>query len=119
MDDTYTGSRACGGVSHRAVYKPNFIAVCSCKFCQLRLPSAFNILATFDEINVEIAQGDLVECEHFFDESCRWLKMNFCSKCGTTVYHTAEVKLSLRGRLMNKAGSESTGIFGCSRSWIG
>ena len=58
--------------------------------------SAFAILAAFDEKNVEVTQSDLVECEHRSDESGRWLKMNFCPKCGTTVYHTAEVRPGMK-----------------------
>ena len=81
---------------YRVVGKPAFVAVCHCKFCQRRLASAFAILAAFDEKNVEITQGELVECEHRSDESGRWLKMSFYPKCATTVCHTAEVRPGMR-----------------------
>jgi hypothetical protein len=96
MEQTHTGGCACGAVRYRVIGKPNFVAVCHCKFCQRRLASAFAMLAAFDEKKVEITQGDLVECEHRSDESSRWLKMNFCPKCGTTVYHTAEVRPGMK-----------------------
>jgi hypothetical protein len=70
--------------------------VCHCRFCQRRLGSAFAVLAYFDEQDVEIIQGKLTLCEHRSDESDRWLKMEFCSLCGTTITHTAEVRPGLR-----------------------
>jgi hypothetical protein len=76
--------------------KPAFGVVCHCKFCQRRLASAFAIIASFEEKNIEITQGELIEREHRSDESGRWLKMNFCPKCGTTVYHTAEVRPGMK-----------------------
>jgi hypothetical protein len=96
MDETHFGGCACGAVRYRVRGKPAFGVVCHCKFCQRRLASAFAIIASFEEKNVEITQGELVECEHRSDESGRWLKMNFCTKCGTTVYHTAEVRPGMK-----------------------
>jgi hypothetical protein len=43
-----------------------------------------------------LLQGKLTEYEHRSDESGRWLKMNFCPKCGTTVFHTAELQPGVR-----------------------
>ena len=96
MKESHTGGCVCGAVRYRVIGKPAFVAVCHCKICQRRLASAFAILAAFDEKNVEIIKGDLAECEHRSDESGRWLKMNFCPKCGTTVYHTAEVRPGMK-----------------------
>ncbi len=96
MSETHSGGCACGAVRYRVVGKPNFVAVCHCKFCQRRLASAFAILAAFDKKKVAITQGELVECEHRSDESGRWLKMSFCPKCATTVCHTAEVRPGMR-----------------------
>ena len=96
MEETHSGGCACGAVRYRVHGKPNFVAVCHCKFCQRRLASAFAMLAAFDEQSVEITRGDLVDCEHRSDESGRWLKMSFCPKCGTTVAHTAEVRPGMR-----------------------
>lgn len=96
MSETHSGGCACGAVRYRVVGKPAFVAVCHCKFCQRRIASAFAILAAFDENNVAITQGEIVECEHRSDESGRWLKMSFCRKCATTVCHTAEVRPGMR-----------------------
>ena len=96
MSDIHTGSCACGAVRYRVRGNPAFGLVCHCRFCQKRLASAFAVIAYFDEQAVEFVQGKLAECEHRSDESGRWLRMNFCPKCGTTVSHTAEVRPGMR-----------------------
>jgi hypothetical protein len=96
MDEIHTGGCACGAVRYRVHGKPAFGVVCHCTFCQRRLASAFAIIAVFDEKAVEFTQGKLAECEHRSDVSGRWLKMNFCPACGTTVSHTAEIRPGMR-----------------------
>ena len=46
--------------------------------------------AYFDEKSVEITHGVLNTNEYRFDESHRWLGIEFCPSCGTTVTWTAE-----------------------------
>ena len=96
MIESHAGGCACGAVRYRVYGKPVFSTVCHCKFCQRRLASAFAVIASFDEHSVEFVQGQLAECEHRSDESGRWLRMNFCPHCGTTVAHTAEVRPGMR-----------------------
>ena len=96
MDELHEGGCACGAVRYRVRGHPAVSLVCHCKFCQRRLGSAFATLAYFNQRDVEITQGQLTECEHRSDESGRWLKMQFCSCCGTTVTNTAEVRPGLR-----------------------
>ena len=96
MQETHSGGCACGAVRYRVHGRPAFGVVCHCNFCQRRLASAFSVIATFDEKYVEITQGELAECEHRSDESGRWLKMNFCQKCGTTVCHTVEFRPGMK-----------------------
>lgn len=96
MTEIHTGGCACGAVRYRVHGKPAVTAVCHCKFCQRRLASAFAVVSTFGEQSVEFVQGQLAEREYRSDESGRWLKMNFCPKCGTTVAHTAELRPGMR-----------------------
>ena len=70
--------------------------VCHCRFCQTRLAGAFAVMASFKEEAVEALQGQLSTIEHRSDESGRWLRMNFCPRCGTTVSHTAELRPGVR-----------------------
>lgn len=96
MENTHSGSCACGLVRYRVQGMPVFGTVCHCKFCQKRLASAFAVMASFNSEAVEILQGKLSEKEYHSDESGRWLKMCFCPECGTTISHTAEVRPGLR-----------------------
>lgn len=96
MDETHSGGCACGAVRYRVRGQPIVATVCHCRFCQRRLASAFAVLATFSEPAVEVTQGELAECVHRSDESGRWLRMSFCPKCGTTVYHATEFRPGAR-----------------------
>lgn len=97
MDDVHEGGCACGAVRYRVRGQPVVGLVCHCTFCQRRLASAFAVVAYFNEQDVEITQGQLTRYEHRSDESDRWLRMEFCPVCGTTIGHTAEARSGLRG----------------------
>jgi hypothetical protein len=71
--------------------------VCHCRFCQRRLGTAFAFVAYFEDKSVEISGGPLTVWEHRSDESGRWLRVEFCTRCGTTVTHTAEARPGFRG----------------------
>ena len=88
----HTGGCVCGALRYRTIGQPVVATICHCRFCQKRLASAFAVLATFPHESVEFTQGEPVECEHRSDESGRWLKMQFCARCGTTVAHTAQLR---------------------------
>ena len=92
IDDYRHGGCVCGAVRYRVQGKPVLGTVCHCKFCQRRLASAFAVLATFEEKHVEMLQGETRECLHRSDVSGRWLRMNFCPACGTTVSHRTEFR---------------------------
>jgi hypothetical protein len=91
----HTGGCACGALRYRATGQPLLGTVCHCRFCQRRLASAFAVLVSFSEAQVAFTQGEPIEREHRSDESGRWLRMNFCAQCGTTVSHRAEVRPGL------------------------
>ena len=97
MNDVHEGHCACGAVRYRVRGQPALGMVCHCRFCQRRLGAAFAMIAYFEEQFVEITQGQLTSCEHRSDESGRWLKMEFCSLCGTTICHTAEARPGYKG----------------------
>jgi hypothetical protein len=42
-------------------------------------------------------QGELSTYEHRSDETSRWLRLQFCPRCGTTICHTAEARPGFRG----------------------
>ena len=88
----HTGGCVCGALRYKTIGQPAVATICHCRFCQKRLASAFAVLATFPSESVEFTQGQPIECEHRSDESGRWLRMQFCARCGTTVAHTAQLR---------------------------
>ena len=97
MSDVHEGGCVCGAVRYRVTGKPEVTMACHCRYCQHRLGTAFSSLAYFNDKCVEFLQGQLTKYEHHSDESGRWVRMEFCARCGTTVTHTVEVRPGLRG----------------------
>jgi hypothetical protein len=96
MSDIHEGGCACGAVRFRVKSSPVVAMACHCRFCQQRLGTAFALVAYFEEKNIEFTSGERTLYEHRSDESGRWLKLEFCPRCGTTLSHTAEVRPGLR-----------------------
>ena len=71
--------------------------VCHCRFCQKRTGSAFSEPVIFRAEHVEFSGGPMTLYEHHSDESGRWLRMEFCPRCGTTVSWTAQRRPGMRG----------------------
>ncbi len=90
MPDIHEGGCVCGEVRYRAVGEPMLATVCHCKFCQKRTGSAFSQPVVFKAEQVEFSGGPRTTYEHRSDESHRWLRMEFCPRCGTTVAWRAE-----------------------------
>jgi hypothetical protein len=85
-------------VRYRVRGKPAVTSVCHCRYCQRRTGSAFATLAAyFDAANVRIVKGEVTEYEHRSDESGRWLRTQFCPRCGTTVTIAVEARPGMRG----------------------
>ena len=91
MPEIHEGGCLCGAVRYRTTGQPVRTTVCHCTFCQRRTGSAFAVIVYFREKDVEFTAGATSSFEHRSDESNRWLRIEFCPGCGTTVAHTAEV----------------------------
>jgi hypothetical protein len=96
MAQVHEGGCLCGAVRYRVTDKPARTSACHCKFCQRRTGSAFGIGAYFKAEDVEIQRGALNTYEYRSDETQRWLRMQFCPNCGSTVTWTTEVMPGLR-----------------------
>ena len=96
MNALHQGGCACGAIRYQVRGDPEICQICHCRFCQRRLGSAFGTVAYFDESNVTFLQGELSQYEHRSDETGRWLRMQFCPHCGTTVTHTVQIRPGLR-----------------------
>jgi len=97
MTSPREGGCVCGAVRYRVRNAPFRTGVCHCKFCQRRTGSAFGVGVYFRKDDFELLQGELESYEHRSDESSRWLKMEFCPKCGTTVTWMLELFPDGRG----------------------
>ena len=97
MTSPREGGCACGAVRYRLKNAPLRTGICHCKFCQHRTGSAFGVNLYFRIEDFELTRGGLSTYDHRSDESQRWLKMEFCPNCGTTVTWTLEVVPGGRG----------------------
>jgi hypothetical protein len=93
---TREGGCLCGAVRYRVEGEAARNSVCSCTGCQRRTGSAFGFGAYFDATQVKILKGELKTYEHRSDETGRWLRFEFCPKCGTQVTWTVEAMPGLR-----------------------
>jgi len=96
MSEIHEGGCLCGSVRYRTIGAPVATTVCHCKFCQRRSGSAFGEGVLFKLEQVEVSGGPLTTYEHRSDESGRWLRLEFCPRCGTTVSWTAERRPGMR-----------------------
>jgi hypothetical protein len=85
MAETHEGGCLCGAVRYRVKGNPSRASMCHCTFCKRRTGSALGIVALFQDENLEITGLPLMTYEHKSDESHRWIRLEFCSRCGTTV----------------------------------
>lgn len=93
----HEGGCNCGAVRFRVKGAPQRASVCHCKFCQRRTGSAFGVGVYFLKDDFELLKGELRRYEHRSDETGRWLRTEFCAKCGSTVTWTLEVSPAWRG----------------------
>ena len=90
MTDLHEGGCLCGAVRYKARGEPLDAFVCHCTACQRKTGSAFAIELFFLSENLEFTGVAPSVFETKSDESGRWLRHEFCAKCGSSVGLTAE-----------------------------
>ena len=90
MLEIHEGGCVCGSVRYRAQGRPERVSVCHCTHCQRRTGSAFALVAHFKAASLTITGGPLSAYEYRSDESDRWIRLEFCPRCGTAITLTAE-----------------------------
>jgi len=115
MTDLHEGGCLCGDDRYRVRGQPLEAIVCHCTFCQRRTGTAFGVELFFPAENIEFTGGVPKTFEHR-NESGRWLRLDFCGHCGTTIGMTAErrpgQRVLMEARLTTAPGTPSTGTFG-------
>lgn len=89
MEEAREGGCLCGEARYLVSGYPEPRGVCHCRYCQLRTGSAFAVLAYFKPENFSLKSGQLTHYG-FTSESGKQWDINFCSKCGTTIYYQLE-----------------------------
>jgi len=96
MSEIHEGGCLCGAVRFRARNAPQRCGACHCTYCQKRTGSAFGIGAYFKTEDVEMRCDGMRTYEHRSDETGRWIRQEFCPRCGTVVTWTVEALPGLR-----------------------
>jgi hypothetical protein len=96
MEAVHEGGCLCGAVRYRVTGEPVRASACHCTNCQRRTGSAFGIGTYFKEAQVSFNGAPRGTYEYRSDESGRWLRNEFCVKCGTTMTWTAEALPGVR-----------------------
>lgn len=97
MSDVHKGGCLCGAVRYTTTGAPMSVSVCHCTFCQRRTGSAFSIPVYFPDEQIEFNEGKRSIYQHISDESGRWLRVEFCPVCGTTVAWSSERRPGAHG----------------------
>ena len=97
MSDVHEGGCLCRDIRYRAHGLPLETIVCHCRFCQCRTGAAFGVEVFFLTGRVELIGSPPKIYEHRSQESGRWLRQDFCPRCGTTIGLTAERRPGQRG----------------------
>ena len=82
--ETYSGGCLCGQVRYEAKGDPDRVAVCHCRYCQLRTGSPFGSLVYFETSRISVAGGSLSTYGFLSESGSKW-ETQFCQNCGTTV----------------------------------
>jgi hypothetical protein len=94
---TQEGGCQCGAIRFRTTAKPVRAMACHCKTCKQRTGGAYGIGVYFKQEDIEFVQGEYHEFKFHSTESGRWLRNEFCPKCGASVAWTLELRPGIRG----------------------
>ncbi len=94
--NVHQGGCQCGAVRYRTTDAPRRVMACHCTTCKQRTGSVYGVGVYFDEADVEFLQGTMRTYEFRSDESGRWIRNEFCERCGTAVTWTLELRPGLR-----------------------
>ena len=91
-----TGGCQCGAVRFETSGEPVRAMACHCTTCKLRSGSPYGIGVYFEENNVNFIQGEVHSYQFKSDTTGRWIRNEFCPKCGSAVSWTLEMRPGMR-----------------------
>ena len=86
MLSVHEGGCLCGDVRYRTTANPMRVTVCHCTFCQKLTGSAYLVEPIFRRADVTLTGAAPKTYDHRSDTSHKRVTINFCERCGTTVY---------------------------------
>ncbi|MCB1741997.1 MAG: GFA family protein [Gammaproteobacteria bacterium] len=94
--EVHQGGCQCGAVRYHATGKPVRVLACHCTSCKLRTGAEFGIGVYYDDAAVGFEGITMHTYEFHSDTSGRWLRNEFCPRCGTCVTWTTQMRPGLR-----------------------
>jgi hypothetical protein len=82
----HEGGCLCGDVRYRTIAEPVQVTICHCTFCQRLTGSAFLVEPIFRKEDVVFSGIAPRVYDHRSDTSGKRISLNFCGRCGTTLY---------------------------------
>lgn len=86
MSNINEGGCLCGDVRYRTIAEPLRVTICHCSFCQKITGSAFLVEPIFRRQDVAFSGIGARHYDHWSDSSHKRVSVNFCGRCGTTIY---------------------------------
>lgn len=96
-NQTQEGGCQCGAIRFRTTNKPVRAMACHCSTCKQRTGGAYGIGVYFKREDIEYLQGERQTFEFHSSQSGRWLRNEFCPKCGSSVAWTLEFRPGICG----------------------
>ena len=92
----HEGGCQCGSVRFTTSDTPFKVMACHCTTCKQRTGAAYGIGLYFRDEEVKFNDGERTSFTFHSETSGRWLKNEFCPKCGSAVTWTLEMRPGLR-----------------------
>lgn len=86
MPNIHEGGCLCGDIRYRTTADPIRTTICHCTFCQKFTGSAFLVEPIFKAEDVEVSGAEPKVYEHRSGGSGKWVDLNFCPRCGTSLF---------------------------------
>ncbi len=86
MSNVHEGGCLCGDIRFRTTADPVRTTICHCTFCQRFTGSAFLVEPIFKAQDVAFTGAEPKVFEHLSDGSHKTVSLNFCPRCGTTLF---------------------------------
>ena len=96
-ENIHEGGCQCGAVRYKITAAPQRVIACHCTTCKQRTGAAYGVGAYYRDDDLRFNDGAMSSFRFESDTSGRWIQNEFCTRCGTTVTWTLEMRPGVRG----------------------